>query len=126
MEVLHNRPVASSFTPLAEHQARTPVSFYDGPPVLHFHSDRCKVLIVESELNASLALKALRGPVIPTNGHTLNGSSATTTTAVTEERSHPGDDHEDELKEVLIDGVDIWVASEYVLADSHQALRPLI
>lgn len=90
MEVLQNPPLASSFTPLAEHQSRTPQSFYDGPPVLHYHSSRCKVVILESDISASPALNTLRGGVTVANG------------------SSEGQ----EGKEIVIDGVDVFVTSE--------------
>ena len=91
MEVLSSAPESSSFVPLAEHQSRTPSSFYSGPPVLHYHSQRCKIVILERELLASSALNALRGE---------NATSASITT------------QDDDEKEVAIDGVDAWVTSE--------------
>jgi nucleotide-sensitive chloride channel 1A len=107
MEVLHTPPVAASFTSLAEHQSRTPESFYSGPPVLHYHSDRCKVVILESDLTASPALKALRGPVVAnTNGGAGNNVNG----------AQEGEGETNEDKEIVIDGVDVWVASEYVFS----------
>ncbi|KAL1970939.1 hypothetical protein VTN77DRAFT_2773 [Rasamsonia byssochlamydoides] len=104
MEVFHTPPVASSFTPLAEHQSRTPESFYDGPPVLHYHSDRCKVVILESDLTAAPALNALRGPAV-TNGNAVNGSATA---------QEAGGETTQE-KEVVIDDVDVWVTSDKFL-----------
>lgn len=95
MEVLQTPPSASSFTPLAEHQSRTPQSFYDGAPVLYHHSSRCKVVVMESDLAASPALNALRGGT--------NGS----TDAETADESTEG-------KEIVIENVDVFVASESV------------
>jgi nucleotide-sensitive chloride channel 1A len=89
MEVLNTSPEVSSFVPVAEHQSRTPSSFYSGPPVLHYHSQRCKIVVLERELLASPALNALRG-----ENATHNAST------------------EDDEKEVAIDGVDVWVTSE--------------
>jgi nucleotide-sensitive chloride channel 1A len=89
MEVLSSAPEISSFVPVAEHQSRTPSSFYSGPPVLHYHSQRCKIVILERELLAAPALNALRGE---------NSTSSAPT--------------EDDEKEVAIDGVDVWVTSE--------------
>jgi chloride channel, nucleotide-sensitive, 1A len=108
MEVLHTRPVPSSFTSLAEHQSRTPESFYSGPPVLHFHSDRCKIIILESDLTASPGLNAMRGSPI-SNDDAVNGSR--------HDASYVQDAEQE--KEVVIDGVDVWVTSEYV-----NTLRP--
>lgn len=88
MEALSGAPETSSFVPLAEHQSRTPSSFYSGPAVLHYHSQHCKIVILERELLASPELNALRGETAPTNSAT-----------------------EDD-KEIAIDGVDVWVTSE--------------
>lgn len=93
MEILRTPPQAAAFTPLAEHQSRTPESFYNGAPVLHYHSERCKIVILESELARSPALRTLRG----SEASNTNGSGAV---------------HEAEEKETVIDGVDVWTASE--------------
>lgn len=90
MEVLNNSPEASSFVPLAEHQSRTPSSFYSGPPVLYHHSQRCKIVVLEREILASPLLNALRGD-----------------TAANSVTSQDGDE-----KQVAIADVDIWVTSE--------------
>ncbi|OJJ48415.1 hypothetical protein ASPZODRAFT_93016 [Penicilliopsis zonata CBS 506.65] len=92
MEVIHSAPEASSFVLLAEHQSRTPASFYSGPPVLHHHSKRCKVVILEADLLATPALNGLREPA---NGSAPSG-------ALSE-------------REVVIDGVDVWVTSDKFL-----------
>ena len=88
MEALSSAPETSSFVPIAEHQSRTPSSFYSGPAVLHYHSQRCKIVILERELLASPELNALRGE--------NTASSAT----------------QDDEKELAIDGIDVWVTSE--------------
>lgn len=88
MEVLQTPPSASSFTSLAEHQSRTPQSFYDGAPVLHYHSSRCKVIVLESDLAASHALNSLRGGISNANGSSTEGT------------------------EIVLEGVDVFVASE--------------
>jgi chloride channel, nucleotide-sensitive, 1A len=88
MEVLQTPPSASSFTSLAEHQSRTPQSFYDGAPVLHYHSSRCKVVVLESDLAASHALNSLRGGISNVNGSSNEGA------------------------EIVLESVDVFVASE--------------
>jgi nucleotide-sensitive chloride channel 1A len=93
MEVLRTAPDTSSFVPLAEHQSRTPSSFHSGPPVLHYHSQRCKVVILERDLLATPALNALRGE----------------SAAATADRPAQDDANE---KEIAIEGVDAWVSSE--------------
>jgi nucleotide-sensitive chloride channel 1A len=92
MEVLRTAPDTSSFVPIAEHQSRTPASFHDGPTVLHYHSQSCKVVILERDLVATPTLNALRGEVA------TNGSTAT--------------EENEEEKEVAIDNVETWVTSE--------------
>ncbi|CAG7966672.1 unnamed protein product [Penicillium salamii] len=98
MEALSGAPETSSFVPLAEHQSRTPSSFYSGPAVLHYHSQRCKIVILERELLASPELNALRG-------ETATANSAT----------------QDDEKEIAIDGIDVWVTSDKFLLFSPAA-----
>lgn len=95
MEVLQTAPEASTFVTLAEFQSRTPSSFHDGPPVLHYHSQRCKVVILERDLIANPAL------------NTLHGSQASTNGTAEAQESEDG-----EGTEVAIDGVETWVTSE--------------
>ncbi|KAF4763675.1 hypothetical protein N7455_010896 [Penicillium solitum] len=99
MEVIRSSPEASSFVPLAEHQSRTPSSFYSGPPVLYHHSQRCKIVILERELLATPALNALRGQ------DAVNSAAS----------------QDDEEKEVAISGVDAWVTSDKFLLFSPTA-----
>ncbi|KAJ5626659.1 hypothetical protein N7528_004086 [Penicillium herquei] len=101
MEPLRSAPEADTFVPIAEHQARTPSSFYSGPPVLHYHSQRCKVVILERDLLANPALNALRAQA------TANGTAAV--------------DEDAEDKEIAIEGVDTWVGSEKFLLYSPTA-----
>jgi len=35
---IHVQPQLDSFTQLEDHQSHTPATFYDGKPVLHYHS----------------------------------------------------------------------------------------
>ena len=94
MNALPEAPSASSFVLLADHQSRTPASFYSGPPVLHYHSQRCKLLALERDLRSIPALNAIRGNT------SVNGSAA------------------ESEKETVVEGVDVWVTSEYVPHDS--------
>ncbi|KAF9891246.1 hypothetical protein FE257_004810 [Aspergillus nanangensis] len=96
MEALQTAPETSSFVLLADHQSRTPASFHSGPAVLHYHSKRCQLSILESDLTAS-PLNALRTATDPQA--TANGST----------------ESEPEPKEVVIDGVDVWVTSDKFL-----------
>lgn len=97
MEPLRTAPEASSFVLLADHQSRTPASFHSGPPVLHYHSKQCKLVIFEHDLVSVPALNAIRGDAAAA---ATNGSS--------------GDNENGEGKEIVIDGLDVWVTSEYV------------
>ena len=90
MEPLHSDPEESSFVLLAEHQSRTPASFHTGPPVLHYHSKRCKAVVLESDVLSVPALSALK----PVDG-AINGSGTS-----------------EEGKEIVVEGVDVWVTSE--------------
>lgn len=93
MESLHTPPETSSFVLLADHQARTPSSFHSGPPVLHYHSKSCKLVIQDSDLAASPALASLRGQSAA-GAAGVNGSAP---------------EGENQL---VIEGVDVWVTSE--------------
>lgn len=93
MEALRTAPEASTFVTIAEHQSRTPSSFHDGPPVLHYQSQRCKVVILERDLVATPALNALRGANASANGSAQESE-------------------QDEEKEIAIEDVDTWVTSE--------------
>ena len=95
MEVLDQEPQIGSFVPLAEHQSATPASFYSGPPVLHYYSDRCKIIVLADELQHAPALSNLVSKAASTNqaGATedTNGTHAAQKT---------------------IEEVDVWVTSE--------------
>lgn len=99
MEIFHTPPESSSFVLLAEHQARTPSSFHSGPPVLYYHSKQCRIVLLERDLRASPALKSLRQS-------TETAQNGNDTAAAGEE---------EEEKETVIDDVDVWVTSEYVM-----------
>jgi nucleotide-sensitive chloride channel 1A len=100
MEPLQTPPETSSFILLADHQSRTPTSFHSGPAVLHYHSKRCKLVILEHELAATPVLSSLRGE---TAAATANGANPQT---------QENADGEPEGKEIVIDGIDVWVTSE--------------
>lgn len=99
MEVLREAPKISSFIPLVEHQSATPASFYSGPPVLHYYSDRCKVLVLDRDLSSVPALAEFASASTGesgTSGSATNGDST----------------HESEEVQKTIEDVDIWVTSE--------------
>lgn len=100
MEVLREPPNAASFTPLAEHQSATPASFYSGPPVLHYHSDRSKVRVLQSELDSGRAFAPL-----------FQSADAVAQTTPSGDGQTNGDS---DISKV-VEEVDVWVTSEYVL-----------
>ena len=93
MEVFHEAPVLSSFTPLAEHQSHTPESFYSGPPVLYHRAAGTRIIVVKADLDRSPALTKLLGDA-QTNGSLANGQTG-------------GDD-----EVTVVENVDVWVNSE--------------
>ncbi|RPB18045.1 hypothetical protein L211DRAFT_871923 [Terfezia boudieri ATCC MYA-4762] len=62
LEVLPHPIDLRKYTSLAEHQSRTPSSFYDAPPILHFHAENCKIQITNDLLAAEGPLQAVFGP----------------------------------------------------------------
>lgn len=47
---IHYAPALDSFTPLAEHQSKTPATFYKGKPVLYYHDSKAKAIIDKNHL----------------------------------------------------------------------------
>ncbi|KAF7130942.1 hypothetical protein CNMCM5793_003877 [Aspergillus hiratsukae] len=109
MEPLRSAPEASSFVLLADHQSRTPASFHSGPPVLHYHSKQCKLVILERDLLSIPALNAIRGST-----PTANGSSDHPPTAPASNNA-TADGEEGQGTELVVDGVDVWVTSDKFL-----------
>ncbi|KAF7585090.1 hypothetical protein BBP40_000363, partial [Aspergillus hancockii] len=105
MEPLQTPPETSSFVLLADHQSRTPASFHSGPAVLHHHSKHCKLVILEHELVATPVLNSLRGASTP--------APANRTASQSQENAADGE--ETEGKEIVIDGIDVWVTSDKFL-----------
>ena len=102
MEIVHNAPSTSSFTPLPLHQSQTPDSFFSGPPILYHYSPSATLSLSTSDLASSTAFSHFaEGGIRPAN-------SALTTVN--------GDHEQDEGdEEVEIQAVDIWVTSESVI-----------
>lgn len=99
MEILREAPDTGSFIPLSEHQSTTPVSFHSGPPVLHYYSDRCKVIVLENELQNVSALLELTAKV-PQSDHSNEQ----------ENREETNGNH---AAEKTLEEIDVWVTSEY-------------
>ncbi|KAI9374509.1 hypothetical protein BJX61DRAFT_295538 [Aspergillus egyptiacus] len=98
MESLTSAPETSSFIPLSVHQSRTPDSFHSGPAILHYHAANCKLVALERDISSTPVLNALRAAAV--NGHDSSRANGT--------------DSDDE-KEVLIEGLDVWVTSDKFL-----------
>lgn len=107
MEIIHQAPSSSSFTPVAVHQSQTPESFYSGPPVLYHHSPSASLLLHASDLAAAPALSGLA------NG-AHRRANGTATVAVNGHGAAGGEEEEEEEEdeEIGIAGVDVWVTSE--------------
>lgn len=103
MEVIREPPKASTFIPLAEHQSATPASFYTGPPVLHYHSDRSKVIILERDASGAALLEPLLLHA--------NDSEATATNGGAETNGHQ-ESTDSDAQEKVIEEIDVWVTSE--------------
>lgn len=97
MEVLREAPKSSSFVPLVEHQSTTPASFYSGPPVLHYYSDRSKVILLEHEIASAPAF----GPLL-----------AAASTDQEDNSTQTNGDHSEQPKQKVVEDVDVWVTSE--------------
>lgn len=104
MEVLREPPKTSSFVPLSEHQSTTPASFYAGPPILHFHSSRCNVVILERDVGNSPPLAAFSEHARASSGAnvaSINGSA-----------SHVETEDEGLDAQKIVEDVEVWVTSE--------------
>lgn len=103
MDLLREPPNVDGFVPLSEHQSSTPASFYSGPPVIHYYSDRCKVLILDGDLQHSRALAEFSQKsqaILTEPKSSINGNAS-------EEDLENGGD-----PERFVEEVDIWVTSE--------------
>lgn len=98
MEVLREPPNSASFVPLVEHQSTTPASFYSGPPVLHYYSDRSKVIVLRHELSSAPAF----APLFSSADDTVQPASD----------GHPQANGDSDVQKV-VNEVDVWVTSEY-------------
>jgi len=98
MEVLNEAPRTGAFVPLSEHQSTTPASFHSGPAVLHYYSDRCKVIVLDEELQNAPALSNLVSKVsVPAHSNDNN----------------PADDADGtNSMQKTLEEIDVWVTSE--------------
>lgn len=105
LEVIRTAPQLDAFTPLAEHQAQTPGSFFGGKPVLYYHCTNAELSLDSQSLSTSPAFAALVSSVhsdpntdTPTDG--TNGNS---------------------LAKHHMAGLDVWVTSDHFILFSPAA-----
>lgn len=96
MESIIESPSENSFTPLSEHQAQTPGTFFGGKPVLHHHCSPAKLVTTTDRLRLSPVLAKLRKDLDP--GAHVNGTT-----------------NNDSRDVVVIPDLDIWVTSQFVI-----------
>lgn len=49
---LREAPAIDSFTPLSEHQAATPSTFFGTKPILHFHATSARISVPRSQISS--------------------------------------------------------------------------
>ncbi|KAK5084352.1 hypothetical protein LTR05_005428 [Lithohypha guttulata] len=105
MEVIREAPRMGGFVPLTEFQSVTPETF--SQPVLHYYSDRCKVIVLEDELQhapaiAELITKASQ-PVHSNEAESENTNGA-------------------QAAQKTVEDIDVWVTSEklFLYSKSHE------
>lgn len=91
LELIRTAPQKETYTPLSEHQAETPGTFFGGKPVLYYHCANANLNIDAHQLASSAAFSSLLQS--DTSGGAVNGSSN-------------GD------SQTNIPGLDVWVTSE--------------
>jgi len=50
--ILHEPPTLDSFTPISEHESKTPSTFFGAKPILHYHSTSLRVVVSSSQIDA--------------------------------------------------------------------------
>lgn len=61
MEIITASPAVADFTALSEHRAQTPSTFFDGEPVLHFHSENAELRAKAADLAGKEGYKNFLG-----------------------------------------------------------------
>lgn len=89
LESTSQAPRLEDFTPLSEHQAQTPTTFFGARPVLHQHSSGITLSIRKADYEQSEELRELQAPT--RSSHAPNGV-------------------EDE--DIELEGLDVWVTSQ--------------
>lgn len=89
---IRSPPSLDDYIPLAEHQSRTPSTFYGGKPVLHYHTTGAKAVLPASQRGSGL-------PFFPADSST---------------QAAPNGGSEAREEELVEQTVDLFVNSEYV------------
>ncbi|KAI9853780.1 MAG: hypothetical protein M1824_000890 [Vezdaea acicularis] len=107
VEVIHKAPDAESFTPLSQHQSQTPESFFDGKPVLHYHTAGAVAVIPEDQTNLLPVFHhgASAGDLapVPATSPAVNGQTET------------DNDGNSTPREIEVGSIEIWVTSERLI-----------
>jgi chloride channel, nucleotide-sensitive, 1A len=88
---IQDAPNDSDFITIEEHQSRTPVTFFDGQPVLHLRCRDVKLVADKADVEKY---------------DVLNRFFQVCNPALVGERSRP-------WGPVAVEGLDVWVTSEY-------------
>lgn len=92
LTIIRSAPELERYTPLSTHQSQTPASF--SVPVLHFRNENCKLVLTKDQTH----LLPIFGDDKGATGEGDTGS-----------------------EEVEVDGIDVWVTSEYALIPSPRS-----
>lgn len=63
LELVTEAPRQENFTPLSEHQAQTPATFFGARPVLHHYSPGAKLAVRKSEYEQNEVLRQIETDV---------------------------------------------------------------
>lgn len=84
LTIIREAPELGRYTPLSTHQSQTPASF--SVPVLHFRNENCKLVLTKDQTHLL--------PIFNDDKSAVDGNDGSS-------------------EEVEVDGIDVWVTSEY-------------
>ncbi|KAF1346261.1 regulator of volume decrease after cellular swelling-domain-containing protein [Delphinella strobiligena] len=102
LEIIRSAPQLEDYTPLSEHQAQTPGTFFGGKPVLYYHTTNADLSLETAYLTLSPSFSVLS----PATANTTNGNAAN------------GDSNSNQT---VIPRLDIYVTSEHLIIFSPAA-----
>lgn len=94
LTIIRSAPELERYTPLSTHQSQTPASF--SIPILHFRNENCKLVLTKDQTHLL--------PIFNDDKNSTAGGDAGS-------------------EEVEVDGIDVWVTSEYVPILKLQSIR---